>query len=485
MLIICYGPLQSEIFVDIDLLQERKEAGSKSNVHNIPMEVRSILDNEGHIEIKKRSQKVTCPKVPPMLRRNERSKDYFDPRVISFGPYHHGKPEFQEAEMLKTNVMLEFIANSSTSFVEFYSKVCEINDYTRSCYVDGSTNKYSDDVFALMMLRDSCFILYVMENAVRNRWDEFSKIFAHHIGPSGRFYACRDMILLENQIPFSLLILLMRLRYGDEKLGLRMIKPFACFIIWAINPEDVTRDENKEPTARHLLECIYQEFSKIGDLNEKPHHCFNFCKTKLTQAKELEYTDYVPSFRSVEELKAKGIHFKPTTSSFALLEKKGKSISLRDVRFKSGFINAELKLPPLILTPSKITLYNNLVALEFCPPSDKGLAIASYFFFLNTLIESVDDVKELRSKRILLNNLGSDEEVGKMLKEINSCGMQDFGIYQGVREDIEEHYNSKIKTWLAEIIGKYFSNPWTALGFFTAITVLALTILQAYYRINK
>ncbi|KAK4596471.1 hypothetical protein RGQ29_014493 [Quercus rubra] len=415
------------------------------------MEVGSILDNEGHIEIKKRSQKVTCPKVPPMLRRNERSKDYFDPRVISFGPYHHGKPEFQEAEMLKTNVMLEFIANSSTSFVEFYSKVCEINDYTRSCYVDGSTNKYSDDVFALMMLRDSCFILYVMENVVRNRWD--------------KFYACRDMILLENQIPFSLLILLMRLRYGDEKLGLRMIKPFACFIIWAINPED--------------------EFSKIGDLNEKPHHCFNFCKTKLTQLKELEYTDYVPSFRSVEELKAKGIHFKPTTSSFALLEKKGKSISLRDVRFKSGFINAELKLPPLILTPSKITLYNNLVALEFCPPSDKDLAIASYFFFLNTLIESVDDVKELRSKRILLNNLGSDEEVGKMLKEINSCGMQDLGIYQGVREDIEEHYNSKIKTWLAEIIGKYFSNPWTALGFFTAITVLALTILQAYYRINK
>ena len=94
MLIIFYGPLQSEISVEVDLLQERNEAGSKSNVYNIPMEVRSILDNEGHIEIKKRAQKVTCPKVPPMLRRNERSKDYFDPRVISFSPYHHGKPKF-------------------------------------------------------------------------------------------------------------------------------------------------------------------------------------------------------------------------------------------------------------------------------------------------------------------------------------------------------------------------------------------------------
>ena len=67
----------------------------------------------------------------------------------------------------------------------------------------------------------------------------------------------------------------MRLRYGDEKVRLRMIKPFVYFIIWAINLEEVTRDKNKEPIACHLLECIYQEFSKVGDLNEKPHHCFN------------------------------------------------------------------------------------------------------------------------------------------------------------------------------------------------------------------
>nr|POF25107.1 hypothetical protein CFP56_36870 [Quercus suber] len=113
---------KSEVSVEVDLLQERNEAGSESNVCNIPTKVRSILDNEGHLEIKKRAQKVTCQKVSPMLKRNKRSKDYFDPRVISFGPYHLGKPEFQEAKTLKTDVILEFIVESSTSFVEFYSK---------------------------------------------------------------------------------------------------------------------------------------------------------------------------------------------------------------------------------------------------------------------------------------------------------------------------------------------------------------------------
>lgn len=117
-----------------------------------------------------------------------------------------------------------------------------MNDYTRSCYIDGSTYKYCDDMYALMMLRDSCFILYVMVKLVSTRWNKPSKIFSHHKGTFGSIYTCRDMILLEKQIPFSVLILLMRLRYGDEKVGLRMIKPFVYFIIWAINPEEVTRD---------------------------------------------------------------------------------------------------------------------------------------------------------------------------------------------------------------------------------------------------
>lgn len=53
MIIICYGPLQSEVSVEVDLLQERNEAGSESNVCNIPMEVRLVLDSEGSPRIKK------------------------------------------------------------------------------------------------------------------------------------------------------------------------------------------------------------------------------------------------------------------------------------------------------------------------------------------------------------------------------------------------------------------------------------------------
>ena len=73
----------------------------------------------------------------------------------------------------------------------------------------------------------------------------------------------------------------MRLRYVDKKVGLRMIKPFIYFTIWAIDPKEVMGNKNKDPPTRHLLECIHQEISKVGNQNEKPPFYFNFCKARL------------------------------------------------------------------------------------------------------------------------------------------------------------------------------------------------------------
>ncbi|KAF3972877.1 hypothetical protein CMV_003664 [Castanea mollissima] len=245
----------------------------------------------------------------------------------------------------------------------------------------------------------------------------------------------------------------------------------------------VTGDENEEKASVHLLECIHKELSSDQNVSLESCHFFNFCKIWSTQTEEQEYADFIQSFRSVRELKTKGIHFKPINSSFLSLAKLGKSISLRNVEFRSRFISAELKLPPLFLDPAKIKVYNNLAAFEWCPPTVNALVITSYICFLNTLIDGPDDVRELRSKRILLNNVGSDQEVLKMLREMTTFERQDVALYQGVRKAIEKHYNNKIRTWVAEIINKYFSTPLAALGLFGAITFLVLAIVQTRFTI--
>ena len=91
--------------------QERNEQGadweSKAKTY-----LRSILDNLDNDDqlIRNKSQYFPhCPKVPQLLRNNERSKDYYDPKFVSFGPYHHENAEVQATQKIKTKVMRNFI----------------------------------------------------------------------------------------------------------------------------------------------------------------------------------------------------------------------------------------------------------------------------------------------------------------------------------------------------------------------------------------
>ena len=141
-----------------------------------------------------------------------------------------------------------------------------------------------------------------------------------------------------------------------------------------------------------------------------------------------------------------------------------------------------LSFPTLALGQLSVILWNNLIAFEWSPACNTK-AVTSYICFLNALIANPDDVKELRSKRILLNFAGSDEEMFKFFKEIYTGTIRGEGIYRYVREDIEKHCRSKIRTWAAEIIYKYFRNPWSALGLFAAIAAIVLSFLQTYFTI--
>ncbi|KAI9161409.1 hypothetical protein LWI28_017086 [Acer negundo] len=110
----------------------------------------------------------------------------------------------------------------------------------------------------------------------------------------------------------------------------------------------------------------------------------------------------------VNELKAAGIQLKSGTSEG----------SLRDnISFASG----TLTLPCLLVNDSTAPKLLNLIAFEICPDfQNDSQVITSYIFFLHSLIDRPDDVKELRKAHVLINNddavAGSDEEVARLFK---------------------------------------------------------------------
>ena len=422
--------------------------------------LRSKLDNVDQL-INKKSRYVSCPKVPPILRNDERSKEYFDPKIVSFGPYHHGKPELRAVETIKTKVILEFILKHEKSIEDLYLKVLELNDYAKSCYVDGSTDAYDndDEAFALMMLQDGCFILALFEYEAFV--SKYLDIFQYR-------YALLDTILLENQIPFRVLDVLMSNIYEENK-GLEMVTSFLRDMHWGNILEQDTPDKDKEPN--HLLGLQITLISKCD------------CLVKIYPQ---DFTSIFPSFGSVSDLQAVGINFKASNSISLHSAKKEipKSISLRDVKFRPGFFTGELILPPLLLTPDALVYYNNLIAFEMCATYIDA-TITSYISFMNSLIANPEDVKVLRSKHIILHTLNSDEEVFKLLKEMGRKWMPvDAFIYQSVRKDIQKHYNSKIRIWIAVMRHKYFSQPWSVFGLLAAVVAIILSFLQTFYTIH-
>ena len=145
-----------------------------------------------------------------------------------------------------------------------------------------------------------------------------------------------------------------------------MIKQFIYFVYLGISPveevlkdmdeepqEEVPEDMDEKPQTHCLLECIQKEVSKVVNGKKEPSLCFNFvpsCKTCLwnplanTSKKEPNLPDYCPSYRSLSELKVKGIHFKSIDSSPHSLKKR-KSYSVLDIEFIPGFFYSQLELP--------------------------------------------------------------------------------------------------------------------------------------------
>ncbi|KAB5551725.1 hypothetical protein DKX38_009036 [Salix brachista] len=89
-------------------------------------------------------------------------------------------------------------------------------------------------------------------------------------------------------------------------------------------------------------------------------------------------------------------------------------------------------------------------------------------------------VKELRKSGILLNVLGSDQEVADLFNDISRFMVFNPNAYGDVQSSIEKHCKNVTKKWVAEWLHNHFSSPWTFLAFAGAVVALVLSFIQTY-----
>lgn len=136
-------------------------------------------------------------RVPEKLRKV--NEDAYTPRIVSIGPFHHGKPHLQAMERYKWRCLDRFLKRPliqlQTNLNVLVKIAMDMESSVRACYHDTFTHLSTQD-FSEMVMLDGIFIVELfVENARKTRLDEHAVIFDLRFMKNDVLH---DMLLLEN-----------------------------------------------------------------------------------------------------------------------------------------------------------------------------------------------------------------------------------------------------------------------------------------------
>ncbi|GKC11598.1 UPF0481 protein-like protein, partial [Tanacetum coccineum] len=444
--------------VDMEMSESEDISIEIPEVYNSDDIVQEWDESTKGINTIQRNESKRIEKLPDLLLKSEkgrRNREYYKPMVVSFGPYHHRQKDLARAEKYKRVTLEDFCSSVGKTKNFVYNKVFEVVHEAKKCYIDGSTSNYSDEEFNLMMLHDGCLIMHFIEStACRNK-----KFFLtnEYLGALGFANIIRDMFLLENQIPFVVLHVLLDLMFPNE--AEVMLKRFFNYL----NTRDPLMKNEKSLDMKksiHLLELYRSYFIYLDPSSHRSVVDINYALRKRL-------------FASVMDLKDKGIVVKCNHKE---------SSSKADMKFHSHSCTGELKIVSRAVSVYTKAMYLNMIAYEMCPHTPNDFRVSTYIAIMKSLIVDNDDVKELQQHNIIIHLLSSDEEVVKMYDDIEAPIVNVY-MLKKLRGGMSSHYHNKHKTWAAELFTLYFSSPWKAIALLVAATILFIGFVQTYYTI--
>lgn len=188
----------------------------------------------------------------------------------------------------------------------------------RNCYEERPTNTFNDDELTLMMLIDGTFFILCLL---------FRESYYSEVGQTGMISCYLDLHLLENQIPFSVLLVIL-------KSSTMLASHFIYF-----------RDIFKASRSLSPLEWVSDKYFYHLDKLQKV--TTGDCK-RFTIPVEVFWNHLY----SVREIVANGVHLAPGGG-------------FDSVRFSSKFTQAELTVPRLEVGEFTFHYLANLCAYEF------------------------------------------------------------------------------------------------------------------------
>nr|XP_016500689.1 PREDICTED: UPF0481 protein At3g47200-like [Nicotiana tabacum] len=428
-------------------------------------------------------------KIQSVAPNSSEDAKHYEPLVVSIGPMHHGKDHLQAMEKFKRSLAQKYAERIREADTAAFETVLL---KARNCYSHSVHSVYNDPDWFVIMFIDACFILEFLSSELGgSRWVDMN--MKNH----DRDLVRRDLLLLENQLPFELLQIFCTsfMRGNDFSLMViimsflfnRMITTVSGvsstddtlididhFDDYIVNNMPLPRQESErfpQVSHKHLLQ-LFRDLS-IEAIGAGP--------TKLEEEEEEDDLVYNYPNLSVTELKKAGIRCRCGKVGGRLTY-----FSPSDIYFKSYALSGKLVLPQLTIHEWTKALLLNLVAYEYsCSTQDNPSGISTYLNFMGKLINREEDVKELRGRGIISYSIGDDQAVVDLFRDITAhVAMNNPQAFKHVKRHISAYLASKrlpLRVFLAEFKQKYFSGPWNIFVFLAVIFTLAMTIIQTIF----
>ncbi|KAL0357464.1 UNVERIFIED_CONTAM: hypothetical protein Scaly_1432100 [Sesamum calycinum] len=189
----------------------------------------------------------------------------YRPYKVSFGPYYHGHESCQPKEVQKESCLIQFLARSGRPLEYFVHALAHDVEDLKNAY-DKLDRYWEDDTeaFLRLMILDGCFLIQILRAGCAFFYEDVSdspESGTDEISVSEMEYYVHDMLLLENQLPMLVLVMLFSAENDYNRLEYVQVTELILKFLSLLGTP-VLRKEDTEREGKHCMYwiCIDEAF---------------------------------------------------------------------------------------------------------------------------------------------------------------------------------------------------------------------------------
>ncbi|OMO58371.1 hypothetical protein CCACVL1_25467 [Corchorus capsularis] len=379
------------------------------------------------------------------------NENAYRPDIVSIGPYYRHE---QHLAMIQEHKW-RFLRNIHVRGVrlnDLYRAINSKEEEIRECY--SATIEHGSNDLVEMMVLDGCFIIELFWNVhelKHRRRDELDDpiLKMASVVP----LIARDLLKLENQIPFFVLEKLIEppiLALGGNHPSMKNLT--LGFFNYAVGRPNQMLQPHENLSCKHILDLF--RLSMVPLPPSSPRLIPNNASFRL-----------IPS---AHKLRLAGVKFMPKQSSDSFL----------DIEFKNGV----LQIPNLMLDDFATSLLLNCVTFEQCYDYCSN-SVTCYATFMGCLINTPKDAEYLCDKKIIDNYLGANEQVACFFNNLGKDLPTDIheSYLKELFEDVNEYCSEGLRVCWAGFVNTYFRSRWSIISAIVGFLIVVSALVQAIF----